>query len=470
MQPASGCAGNAPGYTHQAGDQFIFKGGVTWPAACFPMNIIAGGSSNTSRDTYTVDQAWFAGGGFAKPIFAGQNVSMDGMIYVSASNITLSYLDVGGWKVAAVNGNTADCDQATIIVNRGGSNITASYMYLHDWLVPVIPTLVGGSTQPVHGITSGGMCINQFGHFNIVLDHSEVSDAANTVGGSELAVGACGANIGIQYTHCHDLYEGIVNHDAIHDNEFNRIAWPCQGSPPSSCGADAFNNTVVHTNIIESSINEGDGPVYNNYIHDTGVFGEIIDECAQGVIYNNVITNTSRVAIRFQWCGGDSASSVAYVSNNTVDETNCVNRDGGCPWGAYEYSRSALGGNAAILKFQNNIAIGSGASLAPAGGSTVTPNYSMSASEAATYGFTPANKYKPSSSDPNVSGQGANLSSLCSGILGALCQDDSGTMWFGGSYIARATAWDLGAYAFGGQSSSGPSQPDPPTNLTATVQ
>ncbi len=113
------------------------------------MNITQGGSSNTVRDTYTVDQTWFAGGSFTKPIFAGQNVSMDGMIIISASNINLSWLDVGGWKVTTINGNTANCDQATIIIEPSNHvNITASHMYLHDWLVPSAPTSLGsGDTE-----------------------------------------------------------------------------------------------------------------------------------------------------------------------------------------------------------------------------------------------------------------------------------------------------------------------------------
>src|SRR6266852_3392189 len=47
MQTGSGCTGtgSAPSYTHAAGDRFIFKGGVTWPAACFRLYVPAGGTS-----------------------------------------------------------------------------------------------------------------------------------------------------------------------------------------------------------------------------------------------------------------------------------------------------------------------------------------------------------------------------------------------------------------------------------------
>src|SRR5215472_17622049 len=52
MRSVSGCSGSgsAPTYTHQNGDRFIFKGGESWPAACFQMNVVAGGASVGARD------------------------------------------------------------------------------------------------------------------------------------------------------------------------------------------------------------------------------------------------------------------------------------------------------------------------------------------------------------------------------------------------------------------------------------
>jgi hypothetical protein len=53
MQTSAACtgSGSAPSYSHQAGDQFIFKGGVTWPASCFGMIVQQGGSSS-AQDYY----------------------------------------------------------------------------------------------------------------------------------------------------------------------------------------------------------------------------------------------------------------------------------------------------------------------------------------------------------------------------------------------------------------------------------
>jgi hypothetical protein len=61
--------GFAGKYYHSAGDHFIFKGGVTWPRAAFPMIIAGSGSSATANDYYGVDQTWFAGTSWVRPIF-----------------------------------------------------------------------------------------------------------------------------------------------------------------------------------------------------------------------------------------------------------------------------------------------------------------------------------------------------------------------------------------------------------------
>ena len=66
---APGMAGFANrAYVHQAGDHFIFKGGVTWDYTCFEMAITAGGAAG-NPDYYGVDKTWFSGRVFARPIF-----------------------------------------------------------------------------------------------------------------------------------------------------------------------------------------------------------------------------------------------------------------------------------------------------------------------------------------------------------------------------------------------------------------
>src|ERR1700739_3033071 len=66
-------------YNHAAGDQFIFKGGVSWPRGCYEMVIHAGGTA-TAADYYGVDPTWFSGSQWPRPIFDGQNIAMQARV------------------------------------------------------------------------------------------------------------------------------------------------------------------------------------------------------------------------------------------------------------------------------------------------------------------------------------------------------------------------------------------------------
>jgi hypothetical protein len=55
-------------YNHVAGDCFIFKGGVTWPKAVFPLKPTKGGASE-NNDIYTIDSSWHTEVSWTQPIF-----------------------------------------------------------------------------------------------------------------------------------------------------------------------------------------------------------------------------------------------------------------------------------------------------------------------------------------------------------------------------------------------------------------
>ena len=76
-------------YSHAVGDTFIFKGGVTWPNACFPVNITTGGSV-AHWDYYGVDKTWYIGGAFARPIF-----DLQGAQTASTNRVVSLSLDAG---------------------------------------------------------------------------------------------------------------------------------------------------------------------------------------------------------------------------------------------------------------------------------------------------------------------------------------------------------------------------------------
>ena len=470
MQTSGACSGTgkAPAYSHAAGDQFIFKGGVTWPSACFPFNITAGGSSASLPDVYTVDQTWFSGGSFARPIFAGQNATMpynsavagQAMVAITASNVTLGTstiaragFDIGGQNLGSYN--ASKCGSFVVAVGDGSNpsgvkNVIVSQSILHDWIT------TSAAQNANYGHNAGGMCYASDGNIsagaNVALDHSEVRDDGNVVNGASMPFGACGKSISIQYSTCHYLFEGIVGFLAVHDSEFGNLNYPNS--------ADSLNSSGAHVNTIEADVFNGDGPIYNNYIHDAKTYGEVIDAGCSSPIYNNVISNVTNAAIRV-----DGSSCTSFVANNTIDVTNGTNLGSqGVSCMQHDPGVSIQGGN--------NICIVGGAANGGAGALGGSTNYVMSANEASTYGFTSGNRYFPSSSNPNVVGKGTNLvSTLSAASTSAVNYDTAGAPWFGRSPVARTSSWDLGAYVINGQSSNQTgSKPNPPNSLSAIVQ
>src|SRR6476660_6057395 len=73
-----GMAGAAQNSSHASGDRFLFKGQVTWPVSCFPMKMSQGGSSSSIRDYYGVDQTWFSGSSWSRPVFDFQSINVGG--------------------------------------------------------------------------------------------------------------------------------------------------------------------------------------------------------------------------------------------------------------------------------------------------------------------------------------------------------------------------------------------------------
>lgn len=448
MQTGVSCTGTgrAPTYTHQAGDQFIFKGGATWPAACFSMEIALGGSSNSVRDIYTVDVTWFNGGSFTKPIFSGSGASLNHMIGVNASNVTLSTLDIGRNTIS----NNANGCTGTINVPANIQNVTATLVFLHDWLLTTATDMSG------HAI--GGMCSSTFitqADNNIVLDHSEVRDDGNIVGGVSTPVGVCGKNIHIAFTHCHLLVEGIVGHGAVHDSEFDHITW----------AGLSLDNGGAHGNIVEADTFNGDGPIYNNSFHNNQE-GVNLFETTNSNIYNNVFYDSlhnSQIIVGIT-STDNGAGTISNIYNNTF---KCDLSD---DFRAVRIFNQG-GGNLGTLNMKNNVFIACTIDTAATNTVNSSNNVTLTLAQMTSQGLSTANNLAPNSSSTLLISQGTYLTSICSGndssdySFALLCKDIVA--------VGRpsSSAWDLGAYEFSGQSSSQTSsKPNSPGNLFANIQ
>ena len=479
MTTGSSCtgSGSAPSYTHQAGDQFIFKGGVTWPAACFDMYIPSGGSAS-AQDYYgtcggqssapaACSGATWPSTGWTRPLFdlnystpaRGDHVIIS--VGAGAFSPGQGYITIDDLEIAhqAITGSATDVISGTAIALGGTFATDASVgtivenCYLHDW--------VGASS----GYTSGGVtpAYSAGGVSGAALFTNNVTSDANGyyyVGGSkntEVQGGGCQGCVEMSFSTVHDGFIGCSACVSVHDSEFYNIKG----------GLDiAFHTHVIYEdqgNVMNSKA------IYNNAIHDNYA-GLNINVDYGTAIYNNVMwNNLNNVAIYLDQCPpgqgpcGDNSAIVGYVFNNTIDQSN---GSAGCyKW----YGTAGLG----TLYQQNNICIPGSNS---AGSFSVTTlhssnNYTMSTSEASTYGFTSANKYAPTSSDSNIAAQGVNpMSSLAlssTNFLSALQYDTAGAPWYGSSYNLRTT-WAPGAFVIGASTQSA-SKPTPPSGLSVTI-
>lgn len=473
MQASAACTstGSAPSYSHQAGDQFIFKGGVSWPAACFNMSVQKGGT-NSVRDYYGVDKTWFSGASFTRPLFdmnytvpSGNEVITGAVTTSGFGYITFDNIEIVHQAITIAPGT--DQQQAFSFRNYSSPSnsplgIVISNCYLHDWGVT---SQLTSTNQPNYsaGSISG----------NVTVDGCEISDAngfhyvngVRTTAHSGGGIQGVTNNVGVsevRNSKIHDTMAGCFSVRSCHDNEFYNITQPTGDG-----------GTTIHSQVIEDDDGWGPTHVYNNLIHDIYA-GVVIDVCQGASIYNNIIYNNSNnFGIRLAGgggssgnCGSNITSNATSVYNNTID---CSGSASVC-FGTDSHAGVSVDGN---VNLQNNIWITNGANPVsinePITGTLANDhNHTMSTSEAGTYGFTSARRYAPSSSDPQVTGKAIDILSVATGSLAALAFDAAGAPWFGASYMPRTATSDLGAFVFGAQSSS--SKPNAPSNLTAIVQ
>src|SRR3990172_12757213 len=106
--------GNAAAYTPVAGDTFVLKGGDTWTNASFPCTVAQSGTPGNVI-TIGVDQTWFVGTSWVRPIWDAGGTAIRGpknsflnlmyRQYVTVSNIEIKgfyYSGAGSYGACAM--------------------------------------------------------------------------------------------------------------------------------------------------------------------------------------------------------------------------------------------------------------------------------------------------------------------------------------------------------------------------------
>ncbi len=413
---APGMAGFSGTYAFQQADQFIFKGGVTWPYSVFPFVINNGGKSEGERVYYGVSKDWYQGSAWSRPVFDMQSQGMKvidigrGVAYVTLDNIEITgqYWS-GPQKYGAVT---------SIAVPYDATYITLRNLYIHGWTHDygnnTADSMVAILSQAVTPYAQG-----------TVVEYCEIEGIASH-GDSGYAV----FNIPtIRFNYFHDLPNAYVTGShvplIIHDNVINNIE-------------DSF-DPLQHENGIETFGSE-DVLIYNNVI--TNIFAGVtvyLNGDGRNRFYNNLIYNSNPVPLQIDTVSGNTTNNLDVYANTFVS-------------GKYSSIRVVDKGSGplAAMTLKNNLFISNGGTD-HIGVSSVCPykagqceavlnlvdvnNFNMSTTTAAAQGYRAETRYAPPRQDALGIDQGFDLK----GIVGN---------GIGGVYRPQGAGWDMGALEY----------------------
>ena len=468
MQSASGCTGtgSSPSYSHSAGDQFIFKQGDTWPNACFDMAIQNGGAPG-NPDVYTFDPTWGTPGGTTGNLGqavgtykfdAGGSVinGSDGwnnFVYDNGN----AYITFNGMELAGLTwSGCPSFGHAHMFQIFTTTDLTISNIYAHGWTHP------GASCDSMNGVR--GQASSPYNARTRVT--GSVFDGANSGGAGVNDSGEAVADVQtIDNNIMKNMTNGALpNKDGIvHDNLIGPINLSFDSSDHENCI-----EPIVMPAGMTSTIY-----IYNNVWHDCTAVGLLTQGAApsSGVeidyIWNNVAyvgsVSSPPIPLQFDSVSNSNGSSEVHAWNNTI------------VGGSSDVCMRTIGrgnGNFGVIDIENNhcisdvgmITLGTNANT-----NKNTNNVLMSASAAASQGFSSSGKYaySPTSASNGTVGAGANLTSLASANTATLAKDTTYSGARSTNSRPSSGAWDAGAYQFSSSGSSG--APAPPTNVKVVV-
>jgi len=423
----------APGMDHcsfncaliglQPGDKVIFKGGVEWDVSGFPMVVSSSGASGNPI-YYGVDQTWFAGNTWTRPVFDLNNSiwSVAPILVSSANFVTFDNLEIENEEVD----NTISWPPRSSIAVDGGSNITIQNCYIHGWSIQNPGS--GSDYYPSGGIafydgSAGGVVKN------CVLDGSPSGNSgAGIYGGTS-----------IQQNVVENVPNGIVVTDPSAEVSGNQVFNISDSSDPAmgSFSMLVYSSSSVFNNIVHDLapdafaiyLDSGSEPagitqyIYNNLVWNVGDHSPIAVASDATVPSNQFIYNNT-------FLGGASVGCVTVAPNYfpptslTVQNNHCISDlPSSQAWCWNNAGGSFNCGPVINLNFGNNVL--------------------MPTATATSQGYTQANSFQPTTPTGATVGAGLNLLSSCVTIGASLCADRLGVARPGGS-----TAWDAGAYQY----------------------
>ena len=413
-------------YSHNAGDQYIFKGGVTWPASCFGMAVNVGGSAS-AYDYYGVNKSWYSGSSWTRPVFDGgsaSSIAIGVYLAMSYSSASSSYITVDNIEFTDYYWGTSAGFGTCEIGVWNNNYVVIQNCYFHGWQhdpsAPDNLNVIQGGTS---GMNTG--CVVS----NCVFD-------GTASGGNSAEAVTCIPTV-------KNCIVSNVSNGILPDGSPSEIAWNIIGPINPS-----YSGTVDHANSIEQLGTSG-----LIYIHHNIIFGAneicifVGNPGGPAYIYNNLIYDSNPIPIQAD--GRNTGANNMWMYNNTIIATATGNatRNVGTAW--------------TLVADNNHLIDSAGVSLGAS--TTETDDLYETSAQATSAGYVRAKNWQPTSSSEPTVGQGANLTS----------QNLPG---FGvdllGNPRPATGAWDIGAYQYtsGGGGGGGSVTSNSPPVVSAITQ
>jgi hypothetical protein len=483
---SNACASANP----KPGDQFIFRGGDTWTSSSFTWAWDWSGSSGNPI-TLGVDQTWFSGSSWTRPIFSGGGTFPGNSAAFLLNISSATYVTVADFEFTGVywSGSSAASGILGYIylgLGSNPSNILIHDNYFHGW------SHAAGVVEDNN--TTAIFCNST--HYDLTTQvYSNAIDGSDTT--EDSFQGIYGYGCGAIYQNYIAYVVSGVNGGfaAMHDNTFfhaglNDYSGGGSHNNEFISNTDAPNGSVVYNNLFMSAgtaTTAGGVGIWLAPLHGTTSYA-----------FNNVIVDQMPIpnsTICSYNLNGQSAGGNCVYFNNTVECGPDAGADGPPSWNCLRMDGQSGNGFPGGGQVINNhwvssytssggvsINVDSGCNCMPA----QNPNPQISQTEAVAgaqgYAFSQNFAFSPTASSNVTVGAGVNEGALCTTIsgvnaaAGTACRSDTtygvaydtSTHTVGGlarTPVARPSsgALDVGAYQFAN------GQPNPPTGLSAVV-
>lgn len=451
------CTSVCNSYSVQPGDQFILKGGESWLTASLPVSWNGSGNSSNRVVVGGLDQTWFTGASWTRPVFDCQATECGGAVVTvgsAAHYVTFDSIEIKNLKqiTGSVKGMQTLSD-----------NTTFSNNYIHAWSRSAGAADSGRSFGFAANTSNGEAVVaNSLVIGNIV----DGSDALNQ-----------------------DMFGGSDDAQQVSNNVFRFV-----------CNGIRGDHSIVSGNLVENVVNCFSGD-HSNLIF---VFGPFNGSTSLWM-YNNVVRNLTASAQGSEvfWMNGNAgcASCTSYAYNNVIYNNGGGGSGrgidiGGHPgntYGTYNIFNNTIettggacmgngeGGPRSTTNIRNNHCISS-STLCDGAGTTCNNqgnNLSQTLVQANGQGYNSGQVYAYSPTDvaDSTVNAGGNLTASCSGNVAALCNDTTYPAYDSVNHVVvmrtvlprpASGPWDEGAFEL--SSTPAPSVSFNPTNLNFASQ